>query len=230
MKHIIKKILHILLELIIIAGVIMGVLLESGVFINTLWAGAFKSFTTLSNIFALSYHAPYLVRIIKEKEDAKPFCPIWRMAVMVSVFQTCMVAMLFLGGGFGHTWYMVYSMILLHLVVPISVWTEYFFFAEKGGFKYPHLAAAPVPSIIYGITAYAAPYFGFHLGNGKSVYPYWFMDVNALGVPAIVIISVAAVLELAFVGALLVFIDKLFAGRRDRKKRKEEKLLRDSKF
>ena len=106
------------------------------------------------------------------------------------------------------------ALFLLHDVVPVAVWIDYFAFARKGSFRKAHIFAGLLPALCYLIAAFAAAAVGHEFGMGGSSYPYPFMDIDKLGVSRVALICSALALALAGLSALLVFADRHMASRR----------------
>ena len=205
-----KRALHIALAGIITAASLIGVLLNGGLYLGTFRPEIFKTFTALSNAYVFVYYLPYFVRLLRG--DSALHHPAWYLSAVVSIFQTGAVAAIFRrGAAAGSPKWFFTAMFYLHVAVPAAVLLEFLFFAERGKLKFRHVPLAALPLTLYGLTAVLGPLAGFTLGSGGARYPYPFLDVEALGVPMIVLILAASLAEILLISTVFTVYDKLLA-------------------
>ncbi len=98
---------------------------------------------------------------------------------------------------------------LLHYVMPIAFVVDWLAFTPKGRLRWVDPAKWLIPVLIYG---------GWTLLHGRlsGWWPYWFVDVDTLGLSRAMIYFAGLLVFFLIVGLVVVAIDRTF-GRRDRR-------------
>ena len=98
---------------------------------------------------------------------------------------------------------------LLHYVMPIAFVVDWLAFTPKGRLRWVDPAKWLIPVLIYG---------GWTLLHGKlsGWWPYWFVDVDTLGLGKTIVYFAGLLIFFLIVGLFVVAIDRAF-GRRDRR-------------
>lgn len=96
---------------------------------------------------------------------------------------------------------------LLHDAVPIVFLVYWLLFAPKGNIKW----IDPLKWLVYPLA-----YVAYSLSRGAIVswYPYWFVDVTALGYPAALTNTAFVLIAFLIVGYVFVFAAKALANRK----------------
>lgn len=106
-----------------------------------------KYFTTLSNIFAGSVAAAWLIQLARKKDTEA--LNRWKYISACSVGLTFLVVLGFLGPLYGFGTMYVKSNFFFHLVVPLMALVEFLFFVPgKMTFRDNHLVI--IPPLLYG--------------------------------------------------------------------------------
>ena len=98
---------------------------------------------------------------------------------------------------------------LLHYVMPAAFVVDWLAFTPKGRLRWADPAKWLIPVLIYG---------GWTLLHGKlsGWWPYWFTDVDKLGLGKVMLYFAGLLVFFLIVGLIVVAIDRTF-GRRDRR-------------
>ena len=98
---------------------------------------------------------------------------------------------------------------LLHYVMPAAFVVDWLAFTPKGRLRWADPVKWLVPVLIYG---------GWTLLHGKlsGWWPYWFTDVDKLGLGKVMLYFAGLLVFFLIVGLIVVAIDRTF-GRRDRR-------------
>lgn len=98
---------------------------------------------------------------------------------------------------------------LLHYVMPAAFVADWLFFTPKGRLRWIDPVKWLVPVLIYG---------GWTLLHGKlsGWWPYWFTDVDKLGLGKVMLYFTGLLVFFLIVGLIVVAVDRTF-GRRDRR-------------
>ena len=99
---------------------------------------------------------------------------------------------------------------LLHYVMPAAFVVDWLVFTPKGRLRWVDPAKWLVPVLIYG---------GWTLLHGElsGWWPYWFTDVDKLGLGKVMVHFAGLLVFFLIVGLIVVAIDRAF-GRRDRRR------------
>ena len=90
---------------------------------------------------------------------------------------------------------------LVHDIVPLLVLLFWWRFAPKGTLRVSHIVSW---------LGYPAGYLAYSLARGAAEgwYPYYFLDVNTLGYPAVLKVSGLITVAIVVMSALLVAVDR----------------------
>jgi len=100
-------------------------------------------------------------------------------------------------------------LILTHYVVPIMTIVDWFAFDKKGAMKaYSPLTWTVLPLLYFGYAMIASQ-IGDGIGYSGSRYPYPFIDVDALGLPRVLLTVVVLLLVFIALGYVYYGIDRM---------------------
>ena len=183
-------------------------------------------YTMLTNMLCFLYFG-YLIVMTPKREN-----PMIKGAIVMCIVLTGLGYHLLLNGameqGVGAvqkvTTADVFANTMVHTIVPLMTVIDYFLFSPKGGYKWWHpFAWLVIPSIylvfIY-IRAYASSemFLGF---NGKSRFPYPFLDVDMYGPGKIVLMIFVMLIMYLVLGYASYGIDKLLEYINNKRKMKD---------
>jgi hypothetical protein len=177
---------------------------------------ALSYFTTIINIFSALFYALFIIELVLRKTP-RPWLRFLKQSLMVYLVMTMLVYSFILIPYIIEEQinYQIFSSkdLLIHYVVPISVLVDYVWFEEKGKIK-SFYAFANVWNIIFYVM-YLSLYISlggrFHSGNNLSIYPYFFLNIEQIGLIPVVLICLSILIVVAFVGWVIYMIDQLIS-------------------
>lgn len=224
-----KKRASIIFKIFIIIVGITGIALQCGVGTDKISLLSFCMFTTQSNLAVIVYYICHLLICRKSDcvtventskapnsdcEDAvnkqhrrarEEGLVQWKFLITMGILLTGLVAHFMLQGQFddlpaGHR----FGLILLHYVVPISVFLDWLLFDEKGRTKKWMPLFATIFPLLYVTTAMIVV-----AGFGLLTYPYPFLNVDVLGWTAVLLTIAGLSAAFVAVGFLGYALDHL---------------------
>lgn len=173
-------------------------------------------FTTIINIFSALFYALFIIELVLRKTP-RPWLRFLKQSLMVYLVTTMLVYSFILIPYIIEEQinYQIFSSkdLLIHYVVPISVLVDYVWFEEKGKIK-SFYAFANVWNIIFYVM-YLSLYISlggrFHSGNNLSIYPYFFLNIEQIGLIPVVLICLSILIVVVFVGWVIYMIDQLIS-------------------
>lgn len=97
---------------------------------------------------------------------------------------------------------------IVHLILPIMVILDYFLFDEKGLYTKKDPLYWIILPFIYWIFICIRAKIGKPFTYTNSPYPYFFLDIDAFGLPQIIINVILAIILIIILGYIYVLIDK----------------------
>jgi len=177
---------------------------------------ALSYFTTIINIFTAFFYAFFIIELVLRK-GPRPLLRFFKQSLMVYLILTMLVYSFILIPYIieAQINYQIFSGkdLLIHYVVPISVLVDYVWFEEKGKIK-SFYAFANILNIVFYVT-YLSLYISlggrFHSGNNLSIYPYFFLNIEQLGLNSVILVSLGILVVVIFVGWVIYMIDQLIS-------------------
>jgi hypothetical protein len=109
--------------------------------------------------------------------------------------------------------YQIFSIedIIIHYVTPVAVLLDYAWFDEKGNFKVIDSVINLLSLLAYVMYLVVYGFFGgrFHTGGTISMYPYFFLNIDDVGVQPFIFICLAIVAVVLFIGWVVYMVDQL---------------------
>lgn len=172
-------------------------------------------FTNISNIAVAVYFWCDIVSILRGRNANDPWAPKFKYMVMLGITVTCLVAHFMLDGG------MVFKngtfqphMLVVHYIVPICTILDWVLFDEKGhmGWRDPLLwPAFPLAYVVY--IFFMVLVCGVDCAESGR-WPYPFLNIDVLGVPAVAGICVGLLAFFVALGYGYVAIDHQLSKRK----------------
>ena len=198
--------ISIIYKSLILVSAISGILLQCEIGTNNFSLISFRMFTTLSNLAVAIFYFTYVVSEIRKPNSAINSIKFkyFKFLITMSIMLTGLVAHFMLKGLFDEMDYIVKaSLVLLHYVVPIATFLDWLLFDIKGQTtKLMPLFSAIFPIVYVIVSLISAQYI-----SGEGKYPYPFLDVDTLGIKAVLINIVLLSTAYFVVGYLGVYID-----------------------
>lgn len=179
-------------------------------------------FTNLSSYFCFAVMLAELIETARKKEDSYVMAlPKLKFAAMLCTLLTFLVFNLLLAGAEGRDPALNYRVtsILFHVLLPVMFLADWFLFYERGKVKwfYPFLPGL----FAFGYAGYVyihAAIRGFDSsimnteGNYCLIYPYFFLNLEQIGVRGVIGWILLLFAGLTVAGYLLTGLDRLLAA------------------
>lgn len=201
-----QRTMSVIFKCLIFLSAVLGILLQCEVGTSDFSLSSFRMFTTLSNLAVALFYLVYVLAELCKPSSVENsvkfgYC---KFLITMSILLTGLVAHFMLRGMFDRMDVIVKAgLVLLHYVVPIGTFLDWLLFDVKGKAtrKMP-LFAALFPLLYAAVSMIAAQFL-----TGESKYPYPFLNVDALGVGAVVLNIVLLAVAFLAVGYLGVAAD-----------------------
>ena len=201
-----QRTMSVIFKCLIFLSAVLGILLQCKVGTSDFSLSSFRMFTTLSNLAVAMFYLVYVLAELCKPGSAEnsvkfSYC---KFLITMSILLTGLVAHFMLRGMFDRMDVIVKAgLVLLHYVVPIGTFLDWLLFDVKGKTtrKMP-LFAALFPILYAAVSMIAAQFL-----TGENKYPYPFLNVDALGVGAVVLNIVLLAVAFLAVGYLGVAAD-----------------------
>ena len=195
-------------KLLVFVAAVMAVLLQCGLFSGKLNLSCLTYFTLMSNIACAVY---FPIAAWHQYRTGRSWNPTAKGAILLCISVTGLVYHFMLHGRFEMQGTILLSNILLHYAVPIAAVIDWVLFDDKGFFS-PKVALkwllAPIGYFLFVQVAVA---MGAHLGPYGEKYPYYFMDVETMGIPTSLVTGLVMMACFYLLGLCYVWVDKLLA-------------------
>ncbi len=143
-------------------------------------------FTNLSNYFCIVVMFAELVQTIKKKDDSYVTVqPMLKFVCMLMILLTFAVYNFLLADDRPIEMSFTVASILLHIILPLLYTADWLLFYERGRIKwYYPLASVVIPLLYVAFIFVRAWIFN---GDGELVYPYFFLNVDILGISGVIV-------------------------------------------
>jgi hypothetical protein len=177
---------------------------------------ALSYFTTIINMLTALFYAFFIVEMVLRKDSSRLF-RYFKQSLMVYLIITMVVYSFILIPFIVEEQinYQIFSVndVLIHYIVPLTVLIDYGWFDEKGKTKSIYAFTNLLNIVFYVMYLFLYVFFGgrFHLGNTESMYPYFFLNIERLGLYPVMLICLGIMVVVIFVGWLIYIIDQLIS-------------------
>ncbi len=204
----IKKILTILYRIILLIGCFIGIYLNSGLKQGFINPQMFCFYTILSNLICLIFFAYLLFKNTVQKDFRSPR---FKGAITLMITVTFLIYhFVLLPQSFTMNNYNPFSLadVLVHYFTPLMTIFDWLIFDEKNKYKViDPILWLSIP-LAYFLFAMIRAQFGGVLTAIGSKYPYFFMDVDLIGIHTVMINVVVLIIAFLLLGYMIYFIDK----------------------
>lgn len=182
-----------------------AVALQCGLFRGKWDFSCLTYFTLMSNVACMLYFPAAAVWQLRTGHSWKPMV---KGAILMCISVTGLVYHFMLHGRFEMQGTILVSNMLLHYVVPVCTVIDWLLFDEKGYFSVKTALLWLLAPLGYFVFVMIAVAMGAHLGPYGEKYPYFFLDVEALGFRTVFLTGL--VMELCFflLGLFWVWLDR----------------------
>ena len=200
---------------------LVGTIASLGIFdnINTIRWDFYVHFTNISNFLCIGVMLAALIQTVKKKEDSYvTVAPVIKFIGMLGILLTFLVFNIMLAGAEGRdpqaNWRI--GSLLFHVLLPILYIADWFLFRERKKCRwfYPIASIAfPISYVIFLLIQALILKFDSSIliptTTTPLIYPYFFVNLDNLGVPGV--LMWIGILTVAFVavGYLFFALDKI---------------------
>lgn len=190
---------------------IISLIMTTGILDGNLNIKVFTMFTTLSNIFCVLYFIIDIFYLLKnyKKKNVYDICPVIKYMATISVILTFIVALFILKMGVSFDSYLNASFLGVHYIIPIMALLDWIIFDKKGRMKKTDPFIWLIFPFLYFIVAELDADLSSGFGViGDSKYPYYFMDVEQLGVIKVLTTSLIMGIGCIITGYVFYLLDR----------------------
>ncbi len=212
-----NRIVAVIFRVLLLVGCGIGLYFNSGLPNGALSPAMFNYYTIQSNLIVFVFFIYMLIdTFVKIKStgvkgvlDAPRFKGAVTMMITVTflVYHFMLLPMMFsMSGGEG---VINPANILVHYFTPIMVIIDWLLFDKKNRYKwYDPLIWLIIPLAYFGFAVIRAEVSSMLLPTG-SRYPYFFIDIDELGLSAVLINVAVLIMAFAVLGYIIYFIGKI---------------------
>lgn len=176
-------------------------------------------FTNLGNLAAGLFYTAWLSALFRGRNwESSPAFPPCRLALLVSLLLIGLVYHFVLAPSLEHSTSVSYNASglangLVHSLVPFGALADWLFFDVKGRFRPGHCLYVCIPPLAYlgYVIVYTALGGRFLSRLGDASVPYFFLNVEKLGLPAVAMWCAGLFICVMAMGGALTALDALFA-------------------
>lgn len=195
---------------------ILGTIASFGLFSYTFRWDFYIHFTNLSNYFCVGIMIAELVSVIKKKDNSLiTISLLIKFMGLLSILLTFFVFNIMLAPTRATYLNFTINSTTFHIMIPIIYVISWVLFHErKTTWKFP-LISVVVPLIYVAFVFIHAACLGFDVniqnfaGDGPFIYPYFFLNINKLGVAGVVQWIIILAVAFIAIGYLMYGVDKL---------------------
>lgn len=216
----VKKGVGLSVQALIFICAALGILLQCGAWGEKWDFSVLNYFTLMSNVGCCLYSLAAVIWGLRGREGM--LLPQLKGALLVAITATGMVYHFMLHGRFQMQGTILLSNLLLHYAVPLLFVLQWLLFDRKGNYSWraPLLwLCFPLCYFLYVLVRVA---LGGVLGPFGSKYPYYFMDVEALGWGKVLCINLGIAAALLLLGYGIVALDRLLGRRQAARAQKHD--------
>lgn len=191
---------------------IISLIMTTGILDGNFNIKVFTMFTTLSNLFCILYFSIDIIYLLKnyKKKNVNDICPVIKYMATISVILTFIVAIFVLKMGVSFDSYINTSFLGVHYIIPIMTLLDWILFAKKGCIKKTDPLIWLIFPALYFLAAEIDAFLGTGFGvTGDSKYPYYFMDIEQLGIFKVLTTTLIMAIGCLITGYALYLIDRI---------------------
>lgn len=169
-------------------------------------------YTNLSNILCIIFFFYYFMRMLfNMKKETHQYNNNLKGAVTITILITFIVYN-FILRPFMHNVDGVMKInsignLIVHVVLPLMVIADYILFDEKGKFNKKTAYTWVLIPLSYFIFICIRAKMGGKFTYAKSSYPYFFLDIDAYGIPQVILNVIISIIVILLLIYLYVYID-----------------------
>jgi hypothetical protein len=196
----------------------LGIIASFGTF-NYAWRGDFYvHFTNLSNYLCIGVVLAELIQTVKKKEDSYvDKLPVLKFIGVLAILLTFIVFNFILAGDREMYLNFQINSVLFHIILPILYVLDWFLFYERGKVKIIYPVCSTIFPIVYVVFIFIRAWILNFDSTVPYIYPYFFLNLDKLGVFGVTKWVVLLSLGFIVVGFLFYGIDKILSKNKKNK-------------
>ena len=196
----------------------LGIIASFGTF-NYSWRGDFYvHFTNLSNYLCFGVVLAELIQTVKKKEDSYvDKLPLLKFIGVLAILLTFIVFNFILAGDREMYLNFQINSVLFHIILPILYVLDWFLFYERGKVKITYPVYSTIFPIVYVIFIFIRAWILNFDPTVPYIYPYFFLNLDKLGVMGVIKWVILLALGFVVVGFLFYGIDKALSKNKKNK-------------
>lgn len=196
----------------------LGIIASFGTF-NYSWRGDFYvHFTNLSNYLCFGVVLAELIQTVKKKEDSYvDKLPLLKFIGVLAILLTFIVFNFILAGDREMYLNFQINSVLFHIILPILYVLDWFLFYERGKVKITYPVYSTIFPIVYVIFIFIRAWILNFDPTVPYIYPYFFLNLDKLGVIGVIKWVILLALGFVVVGLLFYGIDKILSKNKKNK-------------
>ena len=203
---------------------ILGIVASFGTFNYEFRSDFYVHFTNLSNYLCIGIMVVELIETIKKKENSYTTkLPLLKFVGLTAILLTfCIFNFILAGDREMYLNFMINS-VLFHIVLPIMYIVDWVLFYEHKNIKWTYPLISVIFPIVYAIFIFIRAWILDFNPEAPYIYPYFFLDLNELGVNGV--IKWIGILSIVFivVGYVIFGLDKISKRKKSSGKKRKEK-------
>jgi hypothetical protein len=174
----------------------------------------FSYYTTVVNVFTILLFA-LLMMLMVVRKNPSPLVRFFKQSLMVQLIITLFIYSFVLIPYITEQQidYQIFSIedVIIHYITPLIVILDYAWFDEKGKFKAGYSLTNLLNLLAYVLYLTVYVFFGgrFHSGGTTSIYPYFFLNIENVGLQPFIFICLAIIAVVVFIGWVVYMVDQL---------------------
>lgn len=197
---------------------LLGIIASFGTF-NYVWRGDFYvHFTNLSNYLCIGVVLAELIQTVKKKDDSYvDKFPLLKFIGVLAILLTFIVFNFMLAGDREMYLNFQINSVLFHIIIPILYVLDWFLFYERGKVKITYPVWSTIFPIVYVVFIFIRAWILNFDSTVPYIYPYFFLNLDKLGVFGVTKWVVLLSLGFIVVGFLFYGIDKALSKNKKNK-------------
>jgi len=186
----------------------IAVLASLGLFVAKYQNSFYVYFTNISNYICIGIMLAELIETIKKNKDSyTTFNPVIKFMGILMILLTFFVFNILLAKDRPLEQNLTVSSLLLHVTLPIMFVADWFLFYERKQVKWYYPLLSILVPLIYVIFIFTRAWL--LNGVGEVIYPYFFFDLNELGLNSVLSWILVLLIAFVIVGFMVLGLDRL---------------------
>lgn len=186
----------------------IGILASLGLFVAKFQNNFYVYFTNLSNYICIGIMLFELIETIKKNKNSYvKFNPLIKFMGILMILLTFFVFNVLLAADRTLVENLSVSSLLLHVALPIMFVLDWILFYERRQTKWYYPLLSILVPLVYVIFIYLRAFI--LNGKGEVIYPYFFFNINEIGLMGVGKWILILLIAFIVVGYLIYFLDKI---------------------